>query len=910
MIDARRQFRVLYRDFLVRLVDLELLSADGDLQKLFVPIGAILGGFSFVLSLHLVPQYAFSKLSQTSRALAASGDQEFLLAVTMVVVGMFAILSWNVVLPDKRESLILGALPIRPRTIFQAKIAAIATGLAISIVAVNAFTGLTYPFLVMPADGGILAPLRSFAAYWLATAAAGSFIFCALLALQGVASFVLSFRLFLRATSFLQLGAFFVVLGLFFLTPGATDLSITSPASEQWLRWFPSFWFLGLFQVMNGAVHPVFHSLASRALLALAIAFSVAALSYALAYFRSMRNIVELPDIAPAKSHRRWEWLLRKPLERAVILFAARTLMRSRQHRSIVAAYAGIGLAIALAYAKSLLYGSTNIHGSLRPYMSVPQWQQLNVPFMVAGFVILFFAILGVRAAFVLPSALKANWIFRITAIHSPRAYFHAVRKALYGLAAIPVLALAAAIYLTIWPRSSALAHLLVLVLSAIIIVERSLHEFRKVPFTCAYLPGQSDKRKVAIYGILFLSLTDACTRIEFWSLQSLSRYLVIIGILLFMTVRARMRWSAFASSPFQRLQFEEHAAPEIAALDLRREQSFVAEQYIDELAPKRPWPARVRIALLRTAIVVTAALMLGAAYEQFGQWRHKRLFPQIGRSVDIGGRSLNIFCSGEGRPAVIFESGAGWSGYTWVYVQRQVARHTRACWYDRAGYGWSDPAPHPRDSSAIARELHQLLHAAGVTPPYVLVGHSFGGLNVRLYNGIYPQEVAGLVLVDSTQPASESAGTAPPPSFGPLFRLLRSIGLLRLITDEAPGPPPKGVSEQEWRVATSFHPQTLVESTKELYSQSAQQAGTAQGLGSRPLIIMTAGLPPPADNPVHARQARARQSRWIEQQGELARLSTNAKQIVVQAGHCIHCDAPESVIEAIAEVVQQTRQH
>ena len=119
---------------------------------------------------------------------------------------------------------------------------------------------------------------------------------------------------------------------------------------------------------------------------------------------------------------------------------------------------------------------------------------------------------------------------------------------------------------------------------------------------------------------------------------------------------------------------------------------------------------ARALWALLTLAILIAA----GVGYEQVERGRDRARFPQVGRWVDIGGRSLNIYCSGEGAPTVVLESDALTPGFAWVSVQRELARFTRACWYDRAGYGWSDPAPSPHPSSASARDLH-ILRAAGV---------------------------------------------------------------------------------------------------------------------------------------------------------------------------------------------------
>lgn len=168
--------------------------------------------------------------------------------------------------------------------------------------------------------------------------AAASFVFCALLAIHGLAAQLFSYRLFLRVSSFLQLAALFAVLGIYFLTP--------APAKANLLAWLPSFWFLGLFQELNGPVDPVFGRLAGRAISSLLIAGAMAFVLYALAYYRHVRRVLEQPDIAPGDRSRPLsrlgrfvvsKWISR-PLERAIFLFTARTIgRRPTSSRSICA---------------------------------------------------------------------------------------------------------------------------------------------------------------------------------------------------------------------------------------------------------------------------------------------------------------------------------------------------------------------------------------------------------------------------------------------------------------------------------------------------------------------------------------------------------------------------------------------
>jgi hypothetical protein len=556
------QFSVLYRDFLRRIVDLEVLSATGDVQKLLIQITAVLAALNFVIALLIVRIYSESPLPRSGLLTAAWADEEFLIAGTIAVAGLFAILAWNAVLPDRRDTLILGLLPIPGRTMLLARIAAMGTALGISVVATNVFTGLCYPFLIVPEGAGALGPFRTLTAYWVTMTVSALFVFCAMLAVQGVASLVLSYSLFLRVSSFLQLTGFFLILAVFFLAP-----PLSTATRYHLLAWLPSFWFLGLFQEMNGGADGRFAPLAFMALRNLAIAGGTAAITYGLAYFRTAGRIVELPDIAPADRSRaagRWltfvaTKLLPRPLDQAIVLFAARTIARSRQHRLLLAAYGGVALAIAMAYAKVLLYGAKHAH-----------WDQPNTDLLVGSLVLLFFAVVGMRAVFALPLNLRANWIFQVTDVNPPQEYFSAVRKALYALTAVPVWVGSAVLYLSIWPAWPALEHLAVMGALGVLFAELALHRFRKIPFGCSYLPGKSNLNvRLGAYALGFLFAADQGIEVEFWAMQRVGRFAVFLGVLMACAVWARRRTSA-ASRSAEGVTFEDFAPPELVSLDIR----------------------------------------------------------------------------------------------------------------------------------------------------------------------------------------------------------------------------------------------------------------------------------------------------------------------------------------------------
>lgn len=149
-------------------------------------------------------------------------------------------------------------------------------------------------------------------------------------------------------------------------------------------------------------------------------------------------------------------------------------------------------------------------------------------------------------------------------------------------------------------------------------------------------------------------------------------------------------------------------------------------------------------------------AMLLGSAYQAIGTRRDRQRFPPLGRLVDIGGHRLHILESGSAHsgPTILLEAGLMSTVLSWSDLQRRLSRNHRVVSYDRAGLGWSDLGPMPRSSGRIVDELHALLRSAAIPPPYVLVGHSFGGLTMPLFAARFPTEVAGLVLVDPVAPA------------------------------------------------------------------------------------------------------------------------------------------------------------
>lgn len=336
--------------------------------------------------------------------------------------------------------------------------------------------------------------------------------------------------------------------------------------------------------------------------------------------------------------------------------------------------------------------------------------------------------------------------------------------------------------------------------------------------------------------------------------------------------------------------------------------------------APAQPSTARLRNALaggrrigLGLLIALASLAALGFIYQSVATVLDRRNYTAPGQTVDVGGRRMHLYCTGantDGRPTVILEQGGGGNVLGWFLVQPEVARSTRVCAYDRAGQGWSDPGPQPRDGAHIASDLHTLLAAAGVPGPYVLAGHSYGGIFIRSFASQYPDEVAGLVLLDSAHPdqwTRTPEGRARYAGDSQLYaggRFLVRFGLLRVGPNPFAAVPADWPTDfqAEWRALVNtnqFWDTTEAESRAILDTMAQLRAAPPLPAGL-PLAVVTAGLNTGADG------------LWREYQGELAALSANSAHVVVEgADHAALWADPRYVpatVEAIWDVIEAVR--
>jgi pimeloyl-ACP methyl ester carboxylesterase len=306
-------------------------------------------------------------------------------------------------------------------------------------------------------------------------------------------------------------------------------------------------------------------------------------------------------------------------------------------------------------------------------------------------------------------------------------------------------------------------------------------------------------------------------------------------------------------------------------------------------------WRWTMRIVVVLGAFVIVATLS-GGTYQWLATRKDLVATPAPGHLVDIGGYRLHLWCTGDGAPAVILDTGLGGSSADWGFVQPDVARFTRVCSYDRAGMGYSDPGPSPRTARRIASELAELLVRSGIDGPVVLVGASIAGFDVRVFASDHPDRAAGLVLVD----ASHEDQAHEVPRMTRFVPLLSTIGVLRLfgpsLGQNIESMPP---SVRQFAQATRFRAAGYQAAADEIIHirESASEVRSSRRKLTIPVLVVTGG--------------RGADENWRQLQRDQASLSERGCLIVAeQSGHVVPIDEPEVIVDAIRTVVETARGH
>ncbi len=529
------------------MVDTELLSSDANPEKLLGQIGAALLSISFLTSVPLL--FMSGRLPEHVARIFA----HFFIATTMLVVGLFAVLSWDAVFPDRQDVLVLAPLPVSSKMIFLAKVSAIGAGLGVSVGALNGVSGLLWPWLFMHTGSGFFGPLRAMMSFWLTLSTAAMFVFGSALTIEGAAARLLPRQMFLRVSGILQVATFCLLVSVYVLEPSLeSNVALGSAANHRLLEWLPSYWFWGMFQRMNGAASemPGVVWLANRAWAAAGLAVAGAAATVMLSYLRGIERISEEPDIAPGRGA--ISWRLGCASQRAVLSFVLKTISRSRKHRMILSSYMGTGFGVMLIL--------------LRPAMG--RRGGVAVALLAASALMLCTAAAAMRSVFSMPMMLQANWIFRVAALGPAERMLKGVRDSFLLLAMVPLWSGFAVALFMVLPWRAAAAHLVWLGMLGMMLADLCMGGFRRIPFTCSYRPGRGNLQFAFWGALVLLPLTLVSARYEWMWLQS-TRGQVMVGLALVPPAVALRWWTTRRLRGAGELLFEDVEEPTVVSLDL-----------------------------------------------------------------------------------------------------------------------------------------------------------------------------------------------------------------------------------------------------------------------------------------------------------------------------------------------------
>jgi pimeloyl-ACP methyl ester carboxylesterase len=318
----------------------------------------------------------------------------------------------------------------------------------------------------------------------------------------------------------------------------------------------------------------------------------------------------------------------------------------------------------------------------------------------------------------------------------------------------------------------------------------------------------------------------------------------------------------------------------------------------------RRQLHSRTRPWLLYPVLAALALASVGAGYETVGESIDAAAHPMPGQLIDVGGHRLHLNCTGSGSPTVVLEPGLGEASSVMSWIAPAAAADSRVCVYDRAGRGWSEAAGGPKDGAQTAADLHALLDRAHIQGPYVLAGHSFGGLYILSFAAIYPDQVAGMVLLDSTAPASAPVPPTKTGSYDFLGRIsallpaAAHLGVVRLYGQFSYGTLPPGArDEARASIATARNVGSFIDELSES-PEAMRRAASLVDFGNKPLIVVTAG--------------RGNDAASLSAQKHLATLSTNSRhRVVANATHAsLVLDATDAAAasQAIRDVVGSVR--
>ena len=312
---------------------------------------------------------------------------------------------------------------------------------------------------------------------------------------------------------------------------------------------------------------------------------------------------------------------------------------------------------------------------------------------------------------------------------------------------------------------------------------------------------------------------------------------------------------------------------------------------------------------------LIVLFICLGIIYQYIATRLDERKYPPIGKMVDVGGYKLHMIDEGAGSPVVVMDAALGNITLDWSLVQPEIAKFTRVITYDRAGFAWSNASPLKRISENEVQELHAMLHNAQIPQPYILVGHSLGEINVRLFATMYPDEVAGIVLVDSSHELQleKLPKTSTPWYLKPkIAEIISNLGIFRFM-NYVPSQKRKYSADVQkmydsQKLTTKFI-HAVTDEMAHLKDSFHQLQITGGSLGDKPLTVISAGKKRSNKGNLPEKEFEQMIKNLQDMQKDLVTKSARGKQIIAEkSGHMVNYDQPEIIVDAVREMVDELR--
>jgi hypothetical protein len=562
-----KKLHILTRHFFDRFFDSELFATPhSDMHLLFVQILALLILPGALETLSSISKYAhLAWLPIANRDQAVLIDTHSFLAFSMILTGFITVFEWDALFPDDKDICILTPLPIKPRTLFFAKVISLSLFVAFVNAAINGFSTLFFSVIVLsaspkPGSAGWCIPsyqgITYTACHGIVLLLSSIFVFAVLISFRAFLHILLPIKLTRSTFRFAQL-ALILLLFCAFLTPIQPDRMLAE--KNTLIYWLPTFWFLGLHEWMIGHCGNAINALAEYACIALLASFFVSILSYMISYRLSMQKGFQSSGIS---SHHRFglsqvsAWILHKTIlrrstERAIFHFISQTIFRQREPLLYCGSFVMAGIAIIYTIWRGL-------KGQAHPYYDI----RLSFPLILS-----FYILVGLRFAISVPADLNANWAFKIINKGTLERSFKGIRIFMFCAANIPLVFLFAPYYLTIMNYRFVLMHIIFSAMLSGILINLLLVRFDKLPFACTYLPGKANIKALWFpYLLCFGLYSFGTTALEQILLQNIKAYIAFIFFAAVVIV-ALDRSAALFLKRICSIRFEEESGNETTVL-------------------------------------------------------------------------------------------------------------------------------------------------------------------------------------------------------------------------------------------------------------------------------------------------------------------------------------------------------